>query len=170
MPDQETTAVQRLGHVFGWIGNGVGGLLIIVGLSLILYQGWKAWEPDVTIAYKFGPFENGKSYIAVGSYGSMNDARLAVEKKLGLPVNYGPYGDWNVFDEDTIGTHTQNDLFKRATELARSKAIKRARQKSYQEVILVVVFAVLPGAIIVLLGQGLRYIFAGPRNRKQRAI
>jgi hypothetical protein len=33
--DRETTAVQRLGYVCGWTGNGLGGLLLFAGAFLL---------------------------------------------------------------------------------------------------------------------------------------
>ena len=73
----ETTAIQRLGHVFGWTGNVIAALLMAGALAVVGYQCWEYANPEAQSGYEFGPWEDGKTYMAVGG-GSSNDAEKAI--------------------------------------------------------------------------------------------
>jgi hypothetical protein len=159
----ETTAVQRLGHVLGWTGNALAGLLVLAGTTSTAYHLWSAWNPDIKSGYSI-KLEGGTEYIAIGTGYSGDDAAKAVQKYVGEEVNYGPYGDWKVFPVEDL---TNADRAEMDLEREKVRAIERARARrdAWEGIGLTALLLFAPAVLIFLAGQALRYIFAGSRKR-----
>tara|TARA_R110002124_G_scaffold183401_4_gene350786 strand:+ start:8109 stop:8612 length:504 start_codon:yes stop_codon:yes gene_type:complete len=159
----ETTAMQRLGHVFGWTGYAIGGLAILAAIVAICINAWSYFFPvadgsgfDVELA-------DGRKYIAIGA-GSAYDAERAIREYAGEEITARPYGSWKVFPEAAERGAQAEEV---ELEKEKVRAIKRARIRtdSFDSMTLATLLGIVPGILIFLLGLALRYIFAGPIKR-----
>lgn len=159
----DTTAIQRLGHVFGWAGSITAALMMISCVAIIGYSVYGALNPKTTSGYEI-QLDDGREFLAVGIGYSGDDAALAVKQHVGMEVPYGPYGDWKVFPIAGL-----TDAMRAEIELEREKvrAIQRAsaRREAWESSGIAGLFLFVPGIMVFLLGQALRYILAGPRKR-----
>ena len=137
----ESTATQRLGHVLGWLGNSLGGLLVVGSLGFMLY----AAEP----------------YLPVERSNLVAEARSYAKQILELT----PKGrdDLSIYDDETA---RQVQILGGKLEAAAGEidAIDNKRNRAKTDMLFVGMIAFVPGVLIMLFGQGLRYIFAGPRR------
>ena len=158
---------QRLGHMFGWLGNGLGRLLMLVGLLGVVYAGWSwyVWDPEIESTGYEVLTPDGKTYIAVGLSADPDDAQRAVLKFRAekLKGSASRHGRWEIFPIDNQ-TASQKQAMEEAQSRVRTESKRRKRVNARDAGLVVAVLAVVAGVLIFLLGQGLRYIFVGYRK------
>ena len=158
---------QRLGHMFVWIDNGLGRLLMLVGLLSVIYAGWSwyIWDPEIESTGYEVVTPDGKRYTAVGLSTDPDDAQRAVleyrdERHKGSKSRFGT---WVIFPIDNQ-TDGQKQAMEEAQRRVRTEGKRRKRENARNAGLLVALLTIVSGVLIVLLGQGLRYIFVGYRK------
>ena len=153
-----------MGHVLGWAGFGIGGLVVSVAIIIIAVQAWSYLFPSIDGSGFVMTLPDGRSYIAIGVRDDINDAEIAVRKHIGEEVSFGPYGEWTVFSKaETAGGKAEEYALSKEKVLALKKA--NIRKSSFESMAAAIFLGILPGSLIALLGLALRYIFAGPMKR-----
>lgn len=160
-----STAVQRLGHVLGWMGTGLAAIFFIAAASIAVSSFWTIYKTNnLPIVYELKT-PKGDVWEVITADGSGTPEQAADEMLIAEKGEPSPKG-WLVYKQGSLPPGRQA-VFEELKRRFGAKVKESTKRDAWDQVTFLGGISLVLAVISWLAGRALRYILSGSEKENR---